>query len=64
VQFVGALIIASLLAGVALPARAAEATRNVLLLYSATRLLRQKPGSFSLDQVLQKLRESGGSGKH
>jgi arylsulfatase A-like enzyme len=25
---------------------------------------RQKPGSFSLDQVLQKLQESGGSGKH
>jgi arylsulfatase A-like enzyme len=25
---------------------------------------RQKPGSFSLDQVLEKLQESGGSGKH
>ena len=25
---------------------------------------RQKPGSFSLDQVLQKLQESGGSGNH
>ena len=25
---------------------------------------RQKPGSFSLDQVLQKLQEAGGSGKH
>jgi arylsulfatase len=25
---------------------------------------RQKPGSFSLDHVLQKLQESGGSGKH
>ena len=25
---------------------------------------RQKPGSFNLDQVLQKLQESGGSGKH
>jgi hypothetical protein len=25
---------------------------------------RQKPGSFSLDQVMAKLQESGGSGKH
>jgi hypothetical protein len=25
---------------------------------------RRKPGSFSLDQVLTKLQESGGSGKH
>jgi arylsulfatase len=25
---------------------------------------RQKPGTFSLDQVLAKLQEGGGSGKH
>jgi arylsulfatase len=25
---------------------------------------RQKPGSFSLDEVLKKLQEAGGSGKH
>jgi signal transduction histidine kinase len=55
VQFVGALIIASLLAGVALPARAAEATRNVLLLYSATRLL---PAPIEADRGLRRVLEN------
>jgi len=55
VQFVGALIIASLLAGGALPARAAEATRNVLLLYSATRLL---PAPIEADRGLRRVLEN------